>query len=302
VFAIAGFSRNAAADDLETGFVHPPDSARPHTWWHWMNGNISKEGITADLEAMARVGVGGAQIFNAREGIPHGPIQFNGPEWLDMVKHAAKEASRLGLELCIHNCAGWSSSGGPWNTPEHGMKVVVTSETRARGPSRFEAKLARPPAKLDFYRDIAVLAFPTPAGERVAMRDLAPRVTAGSAGEEGSAAADGKVGTSLRLDPPKPDAPRSVLFEFPRPFAARRLIFTPGLHLHHLAPLVRLRPAPPVRLVRPGPDQDDRRGDRAALIARRGIRRSAAADGAARAASVESMASNNFFGSICFIT
>jgi hypothetical protein len=82
----------AMADDLETGFVHPPDSARPHTWWHWMNGNVTREGITADLEAMARVGVGGAQIFNASEEIPHGPIGFNGPEWVELVKHAAREA------------------------------------------------------------------------------------------------------------------------------------------------------------------------------------------------------------------
>jgi len=150
----AGIAAGAGAEDLEKGFVQPPDSARPQTWWHWMNGNITKEGITADLEAMARVGVGGAQIFNAGEGIPHGTIQFNSPEWVGMVKHAAKEAQRLGLELCIHNCAGWSSSGGPWNTPEHGMKVVVTSEKQVKGPMRFDGKLAQPPTKLDFYRDM----------------------------------------------------------------------------------------------------------------------------------------------------
>ncbi len=63
-----------AADSVEKNFERPPDAARPHTWWHWMNGNVTREGITADLEAMARVGVGGAQIFNAAEGIPHGQI------------------------------------------------------------------------------------------------------------------------------------------------------------------------------------------------------------------------------------
>src|SRR5580765_2361586 len=106
-----------AADSLEQGFLQPPSSAKPHTWWHWMNGNITKEGITADLEAMQRVGVGGAQIFNVDCGIPHGDVQLMSPEWRELFKHAIKEADRLGIEICVHNCAGWSSSGGPWNTP-----------------------------------------------------------------------------------------------------------------------------------------------------------------------------------------
>ncbi len=225
---LAGMASGAKTDDLEKGFVQPPDSARPHTWWHWMNGNVTQEGITADLEAMARVGVGGAQIFNAAEGIPHGSIQFNSPEWIDMVKHAAKEARRLGLELCIHNCAGWSSSGGPWNTPEHGMKVVVTSEKLARGPCAFDGKLIQPPTKLDFYRDIAVLAFQTPLGERVKMRDLAPQVTASSAQQDAKNVADGNAGTGLKLEVPTPAAPQFVRFEFAQPYAARMLIFSPG--------------------------------------------------------------------------
>jgi hypothetical protein len=150
-------------EDLEQGFLNPPASAKPHTWWHWMNGNITKEGITADLEAMANAGIGGAQVFNAGENIPHGPIQFNSPEWIDMLVHAASEAKRLGLELCIHNCAGWSSSGGPWNTPEHSMKIVVTSEIQVKGQTQVTTAPPQPQTNLDFYRDIAVLAFRTPA-------------------------------------------------------------------------------------------------------------------------------------------
>src|SRR5579862_4816783 len=90
-------------DPLASGFQSPPPSARPQTWWHWMNGNITKEGITADLEAMQRVGIGGAEIFNAGEGIPAGPVKFNSPEWHEMFSFAVKEANRLGLELCVHN-------------------------------------------------------------------------------------------------------------------------------------------------------------------------------------------------------
>ena len=152
-----------SAEELAEQFLNPPASAKPHTWWHWMNGNISKEGITADLEAMAKAGIGGAQIFNVGEGIPPGAIRFNSPEWIDMVKHAHIEAKRLGLELCIHNCAGWSSSGGPWNTPENSMKIIVTSEMQVKGPAKVTDIPSQPKANLGFYRDIVVLAFPTPA-------------------------------------------------------------------------------------------------------------------------------------------
>ncbi|MEI8343149.1 MAG: glycosyl hydrolase, partial [Verrucomicrobiota bacterium] len=69
----------AQEDDLAKSFTHPPDSAKPQTWWHWMNGNITKEGITADLEAMKRVGINGAQIFNVDEEIPAGPAPFMSP-------------------------------------------------------------------------------------------------------------------------------------------------------------------------------------------------------------------------------
>ena len=82
----AMLSLNAFADDdLAAGFRNPPSAAKPHTWWHWMNGNVTKEGITADLEAMKQIGLGGAQIFNVSESIPEGPIAYNSPEWRAMV-------------------------------------------------------------------------------------------------------------------------------------------------------------------------------------------------------------------------
>jgi hypothetical protein len=157
------FLSTAAAQSLDQGFRSPPASARPHTWWHWMNGNVTKEGITADLAAMKEIGISGAQIFNVSEGIPVGPIAYMSPEWLALVKHAATEAERFGIELCMHNCAGWSSSGGPWNTPEFGMQMVTTSEIEVEGPKNAPLTIAQPPSRLDYYRDIAVLAFPTPA-------------------------------------------------------------------------------------------------------------------------------------------
>ena len=159
----------ALADDhLQSGFASPPASAKPRTWWHWINGNVSKEGITADLEAMKRVGIQEAQIFNVDMGFPEGPAAFLSPLWLDLFAYAASEAERLGLEIGFHNGAGWSSSGGPWVIPEYAMQTVVWSETECAGGEKFRGCLPRPQIRADYYKDIAVWAFPKPRdGNRI---------------------------------------------------------------------------------------------------------------------------------------
>ena len=161
-----------AAGGLESEFVNPPHAAKPHTWYHMMNGNVTKAGITRDFEALAEAGFGGVQMFDAGCAIPPGGVDFNSPAWYDLFAHAAVEARRLGLEICIPNCSGWSSSGGPWNPPSNGMKRVVFSEVRAKGPSRFRAVLPRERDDHGFYADIAVLAFPTPPADRVSYADV----------------------------------------------------------------------------------------------------------------------------------
>ena len=163
--ALALTASAASTNSLESGFLNPPDSARPQTWWHWMNGNVTKEGITADLEAMKQIGLGGATIINVDCGIPAGPVTFNSPEWQDDFKHAVREAGRLGLQLGSGNAPGWSNSGGPWVTPSDSMKQVTTCEVSVTGPTNFNGALPQPPTTLDFYRDIAVLAYPAPDGK-----------------------------------------------------------------------------------------------------------------------------------------
>src|SRR5665213_2563275 len=153
----------ASGDELERNFTKPPADARPWVYWFPLDGNITSNGITADLEAMKRVGIGGVLYMETDQGAPEGPARFGGPLWRDLVKHILSEANRLGLEVNMNNDAGWCGSGGPWITPELSMQKVVTSSTNVSGPLRFTGILPKPPAKMDFYRDIAVLAFPTPA-------------------------------------------------------------------------------------------------------------------------------------------
>ncbi|WP_396635234.1 glycosyl hydrolase [Maribacter sp. R86514] len=147
---------------LEEGFKNPPNEAKARTWWHWISGNVSKSGITKDLEAMKAVGIQEAQLFNVHLGFPKGPIKYLSEEWLDLFKFSAEEAKRLGLELAFHNSPGWSSSGGPWVTEENAMQTVVYSELEVAGGNTIKELLPKPKTKFEYYQDIAILAFPKP--------------------------------------------------------------------------------------------------------------------------------------------
>ena len=164
VLVTSGWSIALGADRLERGFANPPLAARPWVYWFWLNGNITSNGITADLEAMRRVGIGGVLIMEVDQGTPKGDAAFGGPYWRELFKHVCAEAHRLGLEVNMNNDAGWCGSGGPWITPDLAMQKIVTTETNVLGPLRFEAALGQPETVAHYYRDIAVFGFPTPAG------------------------------------------------------------------------------------------------------------------------------------------
>ncbi len=155
------------AADLETGFHQPPPEARPWVYWFWLSGNITREGITADLEAMQRVGVGGVLIMEVDQGAPLGPVDFMSPKWRELFQHVVAEAGRLGLEVNMNNDAGWNGSGGPWIKPEQSMQKVVWSETELTGPKHSQSDLPQPETVAGFYRDVAVLAFPTCGSFRI---------------------------------------------------------------------------------------------------------------------------------------
>ncbi len=211
----------SAGRSLVDEFQSPPATSFPQTWWHWCDGNITKEGITADLEAMQRVGISGATIVVVTQSIPQGPVVIMSPEFRELLQHATREAARLQLELGIGNCAGWTSSGGPWITPELSMQFVTFQEQQLHGPSNFSAKLERPPTRLDYYRDIAVLAFPTPAIEKQRMKDASPRVTASAPGFDANKLFDGVETTQAMLPPSTDRDPQYVQIELEKPFAVR---------------------------------------------------------------------------------
>lgn len=145
-------------------FLNPPEETRPGCYWYWMNNKITKEGITKDLEAMKRVGIGRAYIgiISLGQNGNKTPLALS-EEWWDYVRHAIREAGRIGVDIGVFNSPGWSQSGGPWIKSEQSMRYVAGAEMRLKGPQKFSGKL---PAITDGVGDIAVVAFPAPAFEK----------------------------------------------------------------------------------------------------------------------------------------
>jgi hypothetical protein len=139
---------------LETGFQQPADEYKPWTWWHWMNGHVTHESITRDLEEMKRSGLGGFGLWNTHEGIPKGPVKYGSPEWWALVEHTMDEAERLGLVMEMFNCAGWSATAAPFVTPDKAMQEVAWTESRFSGPGKAKLQLTVPKAVLGLERDM----------------------------------------------------------------------------------------------------------------------------------------------------
>ena len=139
-------------------FVTPPDDARTKVWWFHGETPTTREGITADLEAFKAAGVGGVVYYDQVHGPAEGALDAFSPAWWEMLKFAALEAKRIGLSFEINLSNGYVA-GGPWITPETGMQRLCSSDTLVRGGGRFAGRLA-PPSGQDWWRDVAVLAWP----------------------------------------------------------------------------------------------------------------------------------------------
>ncbi len=241
----AAVSAQNGSYTLEQSFKEPPDSARPRTWWHWTRSNVTKEGITKDLEWMKRAGIAGFQLADVNAGggqTVDKKIIFGTPEWFDAVRHAASEADRLGLEMTIFSSAGWSETGGPWVKPDQAMKKLVWSETVVEGPRSFAGKLPQPPtnngpignlvigggrpgttpADPTYYGDSAVVAFRTPEDERD-MAQSHPKVTTNAGALDATPLWDNDLNTTLTIDAPSNGGPAWLQYEFPQPFKARAI-------------------------------------------------------------------------------
>ena len=249
VAAFAGViaAAQTQTDALKDGFANPPQSARPRVWWHWMNGNISEEGITLDLEWMHRVGIAGFHNFDAAMATPQvvpRRISYMTPEWKSAFVYATKLADQLGMEEGIAGSPGWSETGGPWVTPAHGMKKYVWSELEVEGGRSFTGKLPHPPQTTgafqnigiidplaqkpaggtpQFYADAAVVAYRLP--DRFAADKEQPKITASGAGLDAAMLSDGDLATMTGVPMAPAGGASWIQFEYVSPKTMRSVTY-----------------------------------------------------------------------------
>lgn len=232
--AVGPLRANAADDALKNAFANPPDTAKPRVWWHWMDGNVTKEGIALDLAWMKRVGIGGVQNFDAAANTPtvvERRLGYMSPEWQDAFRYAVGMAEQEKLEFAIPTSAGWSESGGPWVTPEQAMKKLVWSTLDVDGGRKFDGVLPAPPHTTGafqdapmvpllspdevspevFYKDVAVLAYKLPV---IDARPL--RASSGTGAVDVATLTDGRVTTGEELTAAANDE-AWILYEYAQP-------------------------------------------------------------------------------------
>ena len=221
-------------DALEEGFRNPPDAARPWVYWFWMNGNITRTGIAADLEAMKRNGIGGCLIMHVKLGDigehklgqmpPDGPVRFMSDEFRTLFRHAVTEADRLGLKIDMNNADGFTGSGGPWVPVERSMKKLVWTETQVAGGGKRTLQLPQPETVLGFYRDVAAVAFPCQVSLRAQMTAAQPTFSAADGTFDHGAVADGDPSTHTRIWQQGSKGQPHLLISFPEPYLADTLV------------------------------------------------------------------------------
>lgn len=177
--AVAQTTQQAGPDPAT--FRDPPPDARPATLYFWMNGNVTREGIEADLAAIRAAGLGGVMMFDGSSDVPKGPVDYLSPQWLSLMRHMIDTGAKHGLKVGLHNAPGWSSSGGPWIAPAQAMQQIVWSESTIEGGAARVRRLPQPYTKLGYYRDARILAYPASIGDDAHYRDAVATMRAGGA-------------------------------------------------------------------------------------------------------------------------
>jgi len=164
-------THNKLAED----FAKLPDTVgKPWCYWYWINDDISKEGITKDLIAIKEAGIGTVIIGNVNPAGVDGKVPLFSDKWWDAMVHAVVEGKRIGVDIGIFNCPGWSQSGGPWVGPGKAMRYLAYSETNLKGPAKVSLKLEKPTR---YFQDTHVLAFPLISSEKNTIALMKPFLT-----------------------------------------------------------------------------------------------------------------------------
>jgi len=206
-------------------FAQQNENAKPWVFWYWIKAGVSKAGITADLEAMKANGIGGAYLMSI-QGPDKTPlysppsVQLT-PEWWQMVEFAMNEAKRLDLKLGMHVSDGFALAGGPWITPELSMQKVVWTKINTSNSNR-KIILPQPGSTQNYYKDIAVYAYPSPVGEGISTRTVIPKITASNGGDASGLIQPGNKKNFGANEP------CYIQYEFEKPFTCRKVTIKVG--------------------------------------------------------------------------
>jgi len=239
LISLTGFSQQQkVVDIIEKNFLNPPESAKPWVFWYWMHGAVSKEGITADLEAMKEVGIGGAYLMPIQDTLSTIPFQPTvrqlTPEWWTMIKFAIQEAKRLNLKLAMHVSDGFALAGGPWITPELSMQKLVWTKTYFKWGDTGRVDLDQPESYDGFYKDVAVFAYPANSSYAFSNEVMIPTVSASN-------------GTKPQflsfVDPDNKESFKSdsacwIQYKYPEPFTCRSIRIHTGANSYQAQRLI----------------------------------------------------------------
>lgn len=175
ILACATNPGKVSDQNLERGFVTPPDSIQTSVYWYWISDNISKEGVINDLKSMKKAGINRAFIGNiGLDDVPYGKVKMLSEEWWDIIHAALKTATELNIEIGIFNSPGWSQSGGPWVKSDAAMRYLTASELRVKGPQKLIQQLDKP---IDLFQDVKVIAYPAPKDDQLALNTNNAKIT-----------------------------------------------------------------------------------------------------------------------------
>ena len=232
-----------ADESLYEEFLNPPSEARPRVWWHWMDGNVTKDGIYKDLTSMKRSGIAGFMNFDAGFNTPlivDKKLAYMTDGWKDAFAYTVHLADSLGLEMSVAASPGWSFTGGPWVEPKDGMKKLVWREMRVMGGTTYDGFLPEPyktigafqniprssKANDGYYADIAVLAYKLPEADKN-LADMNPKITSSGGKFSLLNLTDGDL-TDAELLPPGANGKAWIQYEFAAPQTVKALTIVDG--------------------------------------------------------------------------
>lgn len=224
ILLITGCTQNSQrnfsliSQELQNGFINPPDTVQTSVYWYWISDNISKDGVTKDLHAMKDAGINRAFIGNIGiDGLPYGEVKMLSDEWWEIMHLALKTATELDIEIGIFNSPGWSQSGGPWIEPEESMRYLTSYKTTLSGPGKIEKKLEHPNEN---FQDVKVIAFHSVTNENSTLTNQNATIKSLPAVSNLSFITDGDKSTVINF--PAGDE-FQITFKTEEPFIARSL-------------------------------------------------------------------------------